>query len=115
MKFLTFAAMAMAAILGMGILSGPALSDGGFDGRTLMAAANETATYEGELAIKEGHGDILVRADNGDQMRLTVKDTTIINRNGKPAVYGDLQSGDKLKVKYSSQDGTVIELNASGS
>ena len=115
MMFRTFDVMVMAAFLGIMLLSGPALGDGVFDGRTVLAAADDTATYEGELAIKEGHGDILVRAENGDQMRLTVKDTTIINRNGKPAAYGDLQSGDRLKLKYSNQDGTVIELTASGS
>lgn len=115
MMFRNISAMVMAFFTGMLILSGSVLAGAVLDGRTILAAANDTATYKGELAIKEGHGDILVRADNDSQMRLTVKDTTVISRNGKPAEYKDLKSGDMLTVTYSNQDGTVIKLDASGS
>jgi hypothetical protein len=108
MMFRTIAAMIMAAFLGISILSGPALGEGVVQGRMVLAA-----TYEGELAIKEGHGDILVRADNGDQIRLTVKDTTMITRNGKPATYDDLRSGDQLQVRYNAKS-VVIKLDATG-
>ena len=109
----TIAAMIMAAFLGITILSGPALGESVAQGRMVLTAANDTATYEGELAIKEGHGDILVRADNGDQIRLTVKDTTTITRNGKPATYDDLRSGDQLRISYNAKS-VVIKLDATG-
>jgi hypothetical protein len=113
MMFRTIAAMIVAAFLGITILSGPALGAGVVQGRMVLAAADDTATYAGELAIKEGHGDILVRADNGDQIRLTVKDTTMITRNGKPATYDDLRSGDQLRIRYNAKS-VVIKLDATG-
>ena len=76
--------------------------------------ASSTNLFEGMLAIKEGHGDILVRSENGDQKRFKVKKDTIITRNGKPANYGDLRARDQLRVHYDSKR-VVIELHATGS
>jgi hypothetical protein len=70
--------------------------------------------FEGMLAIKEGHGDILVRAENGQQKRFKVKRSTIITRNGEPASFDDLRARDQLRVHYDAKR-VVIELQASGS
>lgn len=76
--------------------------------------ATSTNIFEGMLAIKEGHGDILVRPENGNDKRFKVKNNTIITRNGKSATYDDLRARDQLRIRYDSKR-VVIELHATGS
>jgi hypothetical protein len=76
--------------------------------------AGKVESVEGIIAIKEGHGDILIRPDNGNDKRLRVRGSTSITRNGKSATYDDLQARDRVEAKYGS-DRVVIELNATGS
>ena len=76
--------------------------------------ASSTNIFEGMLAIKEGHGDILVRSENGKQKRFKVKKNTVITRNGEPATFDDLRARDQLRVQFDSKR-VVIELYATGS
>ena len=77
----------------------------------LVSSAN---LFEGMLAIKEGHGDILVRPESGNDKRFKVTDNTTITRNGQPATYDDLRARDQLRVYYDSKR-VVTELHAKGS
>jgi hypothetical protein len=90
----------------------PVRSDETADSNPILASSANL--FEGMLAIKEGHGDILVRSENGDQKRFKIKDNTIITRNGKPASYDDLRARDQLRVHYDSKR-VVIELHVTGS
>ena len=93
-------------------ISGTAESGGlAKDGFKLAAS---DSYFEGILAIKEGHGEILVRPENGNDKRFKIKDNTVITRNGKPATFDDLRARDQLRVRYNSK-GVVVELHASGS
>jgi hypothetical protein len=84
-----------------------------FSGSSL--AGSTKATVEGVLAIKEGHGHILVRPETGNDIALRMRESTRITRNGKPAAYEDLQGGDTIKAKYDSTNREAIEIHASGS
>lgn len=80
------------------------------------AGTNSTqATIEGVLAIKEGHGHILVRPETGNDIALRMNESTKITRNGKPSEYEDLQGGDKIRAKYNSTNREAIEIHAKGS
>jgi hypothetical protein len=94
------------------LIAEPVRSDETADSSPKLASS--TNLFEGMLAIKEGHGDILVRSENGDQKRFKVKEDTIITRNGKPAKYDDLRARDQLRVHYDSKR-VAIELHATGS
>lgn len=94
------------------LISGPAISGGTADKRPQLASS--TTTFEGTLVIKEGHGDILVKSDDGHQRRLKVKQSSAITRNGKKAAFATLQVRDQVRVTYDSKR-VVVELDASGS
>ena len=98
----------ISAVLISGLARSGELANGGFK----LAASD--SYFEGILAIKEGHGDILVRPESGNDKRFKLKDNTIIIRNGKPAAYDDLRARDQLRVRYDSTR-VVIELQATGS
>ena len=113
MSFRIFSAMVIAvSIISVMFISVPAgsgeIANDGFK----LAASD--SFFEGILALKEGHGEILVRPENGKDKRFKVKDNTVIARNGKPATFDDLRAGDQLRVHYNSK-GVVVEIHASGS
>jgi hypothetical protein len=113
MSYRIFSAVVIAvSIISVFLLSGPAKSSETVSAGFKLAASEEY--FEGILAIKEGHGDILVRPENGNDKRFKVKNNTIITRNGKPAAYDDLRARDQLRVHYDSKR-VVIELHATGS
>jgi hypothetical protein len=94
-------------------LAGPVLGGGMATSDAQKIGAVQS--IEGIIAIKEGHGDILVRPDTGNDKRLRVRESSTIIRNGKPATYDELQSRDRVEVKYDSASRNVIEIRASGS
>lgn len=113
MSYRIFSAIVIAiSIISAVLISGPARSGEIANGGLKLAASD--SYFEGILAIKEGHGDILVRPESGNDKRFKVKDNTIITRNGKPAAYDDLRARDQLRVQYDSKR-LVIELHATGS
>ena len=107
MSYRIFSAIVIAVLI-----SGPARS-GEITNAGFKLAASDSY-FEGILAIKEGHGDILVRPESGNDKRFKVNESTVIIRNGKPATYDDLRARDQLRVRYSSKR-VVIELHATGS
>jgi hypothetical protein len=90
-------------------LTGPSLAGG------KAGASSTQETIEGVLAIKEGHGHILVRPETGNDIALRMNESTKITRNGKPAEYADLQGGDKIRAKYDSTNREAVEIHAKGS
>jgi hypothetical protein len=107
-----FAIAIVVSVIGAVFISGPVRSETIADDHFKLAASENY--FEGMLAIKEGHGDILVRPENGNDKRFKVTDDTIIIRDGKPASYDDLQARDQVSVRYDSKR-MVIELRATGS
>ena len=113
MSYRIFSAIVIAvSIISVTFISAPANSAETVNAGFKMAASD--GHFEGILAIKEGHGDILVRPESGNDKRFKVKESTVIIRNGKPATYDDLRARDQLRVRYSSKR-VVIELHATGS
>jgi len=113
MNYRIFSAMVIAlSIISAVFISGPAISGEMANDGFKLAASD--SYFEGILAIKEGHGDILVRPESGNDKKFRVKDNTVITRNGKPATYDDLRARDQLRVRYDSKR-VVIELHATGS
>ena len=113
MSYRIFSAIVIAvSIISAVLISGPARSGEIANAGFKLAASD--SYFEGILAIKEGHGDILVRPESGNDKRFKVKESTVITRNGKPATYDDLRARDQLRVRYSSKR-VVIELHATGS
>ena len=94
------------------LIAEPVRSDEAADKSLILASSANL--FEGILAIKEGHGDILVRPESGNDKRFKVTSDTIITRNGKPATYDDLRARDQLRVHYDSKR-VVVELHATGS
>jgi hypothetical protein len=82
-------------------------------------SAVETNQYEsaqGELSIKEGHGDFLVRLSDGRAQRFSVRGNEAeIIRNGSPARYSELKVSDSVQVKYNATNRKVIVIHAKGS
>ena len=70
--------------------------------------------FVGLLAIKEGHGEILVRPETGNDKRFRVRDDTIIIRNGKKVTFNELRARDHLQIRYESSR-EAIEIVANGS
>lgn len=113
MKYRIFSISAVAVLAIIAVLvSGPVNS--GEKAKKDTQPASATTTFEGRLVIKEGHGDILVRSEDGHQRRLKVKQSSSITRNGKPAEFGDVKIRDQVRVSYDS-NWIVVELDASGS
>ena len=90
-----FAIVTAVFIISAVLISGPV--EAGETAGNGPKLASSTHNFEGMLAIKEGHGDILVRSENGKQKRLKVKKNTIITRNGKSATFDDLRARDQLR------------------
>ena len=76
---------------------------------------NQYKVVSGVLTIKEGHGDFIVRTSDGKTQRFSVRADKEITRSGKPARYGDLQTSDRIEVKYAPSNREVIAIHASGS
>ena len=113
MSYRMFSAIVIAvSIISAVFISGPARSGETANDGFKLAASD--SYFEGILAIKEGHGEILVRPENGNDKKFKIKDNTIITRNGKPATFDDLRARDQLRVRYDSKR-VVIELHANGS
>jgi hypothetical protein len=113
MKYRIFyALMIVMLVMIVGFISGPAISGEPADQNLKLASSN--TTFEGILVVKEGHGDIFVKSDDGHQRRLKVNSGTSITRNGKPAYYEDLQVRDRVSVSYDSKR-VVVELHSKGS
>jgi hypothetical protein len=113
MNYRIFSAIVIAvSIISAVFISGPARSGETANDGFKLAASD--SYFEGILAIKEGHGEILVRPENGNDKNFKIKDNTIITRNGKPATFDDLRARDQLRVRYDSKR-VVIELHANGS
>jgi hypothetical protein len=72
------------------------------------------AMIEGVLALKEGHGDFLIRLPDGKAQRFSVKTGAEITRNGKPARYNELKVRDSIQVQYDVTNRKVIAIHASG-
>jgi hypothetical protein len=102
------------AIFGMiaVFISSPAV--GGESAALSLRLASSNATFEGILVVKEDHGDIFIKSDDGHQRRLKVSSGTSITRNGKPAAFRDLKVRDRVSVNYDSK-GVVVKLHAIGS
>jgi hypothetical protein len=88
-------------------------SEAGSAGDTNQTLISHDRTFEGLLALKEADGVFLVRAADGKKKRFTVNRDTKISRNGKPAIYKDLKSRDRIRVHYTS-DFVVTEIHADG-
>jgi hypothetical protein len=112
-KYRYLVVIAVAALIVGIALTGPVFGAGTANNATQKIGNVESV--EGIIAIKEGHGDILVRPDNGGDKRLRVRDSSTIIRNGASATYEELQSRDQVQVKYDSASRNVIEIRASGS
>lgn len=72
-------------------------------------------TIEGVLALKEGHGEFLIRLSDGSAQRFSIKagaGTVEITRNGEPAPYSELKPGDSIEVKYDPSNRKVIAIHA---
>jgi hypothetical protein len=101
-----------AALLGTGMMSGPARGDQITDQSQKLVSSNNT--FEGLLAVKEADGVFVVRSEDGKKKRFTVDQKTVITQNGKPAAYSDLRSRDRVRVHYDSNF-VVTEIQAGGS
>jgi len=97
--------------------SGTALSAGA----VCESSGSENAGYEmvkGVLAVKEGHGEFLVRTPDGNAQRFNIglgSGSVKITRNGTPVHFSQLRVSDRIEVKYAVSDCKVIEIHASGS
>lgn len=83
---------------------------GGSDGTT-----NPYETVDGVLAIKEGHGEFLVRLADGSAQRFSIRagaGTVAITRNGEPARFSELKPGDGIEVKYDPSNRQVVAIHA---
>ncbi len=113
MSYRIFSAMVIGVtMISVALISGLAISGEIANDGFKLAASD--SYFEGILAIKEGHGDILVRPESGRDKRFKVKDNTIIIRNGKQATFDNLRARDHLRVHHDSKR-VVIELHANGS
>lgn len=70
---------------------------------------------EGMLALKEFHGDFLVRLPDGKTKRFKAKAGAEITRNGKPVGYSELKVRDNIQVEYDGPTRKVIAIHANGS
>ena len=113
MKYRLFYPLAIAILMMIAVfISSPAV--GGESAALSLRLASSNVTFEGVLVVKEDHGDIFIKSDDGHQRRLKVSSGTSITRNGKPAAFRDLKVRDRLSVSYDSKR-VVFELHASGS
>ena len=77
---------------------------------------NPYEIVEGVLAIREGHGEFLVRLSDGSAQRFSVRGNAAdITRNGESVRYSELKVADSIQVKYQASNRKVIEIHASGS
>ena len=99
----------MAVVLAI-FLAGSAFA-GGSAGQTSQPQSDNYKTVEGVLAIKEGHGDFLVRMADGKAQRFSVRagsGAVEITRNGEPAPYSELKPSDSTQVKYNATRRLVL-------
>jgi len=78
-------------------------------------AAKPYETVEGVLALKEGHGDFLVRLSDGSAQRFSIKagaGAVEITRNGEPARFSELKPSDGIQVKYDPSNRQVVAIHA---
>ena len=77
---------------------------------------SQPETIEGVLALKEGHGDFLVRQSDGKAQRFSIglEQNAEITRNGNTARYNELKVNDNLKVQYDGSTRQVIAIHANG-
>ena len=101
-----------AVIITTGSVSSP-LQRSAFAGGNTPAVASSTNSFEGLLVVKEADGVFLVRSETGDTKRLKIDKSTTVTRNGKPAVYTDLRSRDRIRVQYNSNF-VATEIEAGG-
>jgi uncharacterized protein YuzE len=83
---------------------------GGSAGKT-----NQYETVEGVLAIKEGHGEFLVRMPDGKAQRFSMRagaGAVEITRNGQPVRYSELKVNDSIEVNYDPLNRKVIAIHA---
>ena len=113
MNYRIYSAIVIAVSIIIAVLISEPVRSGEIANGSFKLAVSDSY-FEGILAIKEGHGDILVRPESGNDKRFKVRDNTIITRNGKPATYDDLRARDQLRVHYDSAR-VVIKLSATGS
>ena len=99
------------------IFAGTALAAGSAE-NTSQPQSGNYETVEGVLAIKEGHGEFLVRLSDGSAQRFSIKagaGAVEITRNGEPARYSELKPSDSIQVQYDATNREVIAVHASGS
>jgi hypothetical protein len=75
-------------------------------------------TVKGVLALKEGHGEFLVRMADGNAQRFSIRagaGSVEIIRNGKQVRFSELKVSDTIRVKFTAAERTVIQIRASGS
>ena len=97
------------------VLAGSAFAGGSAE-NTSQPQNGNYETVEGVLAIKEGHGDFLVRTFGRQAQRFSVRgDAAEITRNGKPAGYNELKPSDSIQVNYDPSNRKVIAIHAGGS
>ena len=102
-------AVVLNASFAMSVFSGPSA------GKSIEQKNKSYTMVAGMLAIKEGHGDFLIRLPNGETKRFKAKKEAEITRNGKQAGYSELKIRDSIQVQYDSSTRTVIAIHANGS
>ena len=107
-----FSLLTTALIFVAGPISGPA--HGNVTAGNRHTISSSTNAFEGLLVVREADGVFLIRSEKGEKKRFKVNQNTTITRNGKPAVYGDLRSRDRIRVQYNA-DFVVTAIQATGS
>jgi hypothetical protein len=94
------------------IFAGTAFAAGSVEKNTQPQSGNYE-TVEGVLAIKEGHGDFMVRLSDGSAQRFRVRGNAAeITRNGVSARYSELKISDAIEVKYDPSSRKVVAIHA---
>jgi hypothetical protein len=99
----------------LAIVSAASAFAGGTAKIATQPQSNDYETIEGVLAIKEGHGDFLVRLSDGKAQRFSVRagaDSVEITRNGKPVRYNNLKVSDSVQVKFDPSNRKVVAIHA---
>ena len=109
---IVFLLLVAALIFVAGPIPGPTHANS-TSGNTHIVSSSTNA-FEGLLVVREADGVFLIRSEKGEKKRFKVNQNTVITRNGKPAVYGDLRSRDRILVEYTA-DFVVTGIEATGS
>ena len=113
-KYVTYTLGVVLAIAFAVVIAETAVAAGSVDPIS-PPQSGDYETIDGVLAIKEGHGEFLIRMPDGKAQRFSVRvgsDAVEITRNGKPARFSDLRVSDSIQVKYGTSNRSVIAIYA---